>query len=252
MQGLRKAVVVISILSAVLASGNIAVGAKSSIVELHAAHGSQLQLERVLATLNADGSSTITVTDSILPSQHVEYDLQVDLKAGTYTATAKPAKDPAPRPNTSAASATAVTPMSSVQRTLYVQLTTHDPAGVDLAKTFHRLWWAVDNSQIDYSGFIYSELTCWAANPSSLGTHWYNDQCWNSGVSGDSTYVTATSSTHYYNYDFDNPALATYVSHQTAITGYNCTSCAGTYSYSWSYNGEDTALLITTVAIGGS
>ncbi|MBN6188263.1 hypothetical protein JQN58_15495 [Aneurinibacillus sp. BA2021] len=55
----------------------------------------------------------------------------------------------------------------------WVKAITDDPVGVDLCTTKVNLSWYDYGSTI---GFKSHSISPWAANPSSLGTHWYVDR----------------------------------------------------------------------------
>ena len=62
--------------------------------------------------------------------------------------------------------------------------------------------------------FSSSNGSCWAANPSPLDTHWYVNTCGYYNKTGGG----GNASGSYYNYDFLDDQVATYVSQMADIT----------------------------------
>lgn len=60
--------------------------------------------------------------------------------------------------------------------------------------------------------------SCWAANPSSLGTHWFTNSCGDTGPQGYDGYADLFAYGGYINWDFLLDSLSTEVN-QTAEVG---------------------------------
>lgn len=89
-----------------------------------------------------------------------------------------------------------------------MSLTTLDPANIELTKTYFYMSWNRDFSNLSTS------VIPWAANPSSLGTHWYYDSHYIAFPGGPSRSCSA----FYHNYDFLIPSLRTDVKHYLKLT----------------------------------
>jgi hypothetical protein len=125
--------------------------------------------------------------------------------------------------------------MASTSYTGWVKAITDDPVGVDLCSTKLTLSWYDYGSTIGYKS---RDLSTWAANPSSLGTHWYviGSTLDNYSLNSSKTQLTQKGYGYYRNYDFLDDDEETRVTHIISITAKN----DGTYSYvvDWERWGE--------------
>lgn len=96
------------------------------------------------------------------------------------------------------------------------RVTTYDPIYVSLTETTaHSNWGTI---QVRTCKWYRTGLNgCWAANPSSLGTHWYVSSCGKQGPSGGDYGYDFTALGSYYNYDFGLNSLMTTVSQYVRI-----------------------------------
>ncbi len=141
-------------------------------------------------------------------------------------------------------------PNTYVARPAIVRLQTKDPAFITLNETTDYLRWKVnDNGTVTYLAW---DDSCWAANPSPVGTHWYCEWCTNDPpwyeYYGHHEAVYNTASGHYINWDFGDPNLSTEVYHSITIKGKN----DGNFVYWISYTdwGEYAWLLHHSVVVG--
>jgi len=162
------------------------------------------------------------------------YKISIDEENGTYTATRLPDK----QIEAILLESQEVSPMASHYRS--VTAITDDPAGVDLAKHTHRLNFTTGSGKATYSSRTKS---AWAANPSSLGTHWYVDENVYTGLGyldGNRT-VYSSSRAKFHNYDFGDDSTVTRVTHYITIEGYY--TGGSNYYVDWSRSGEGWNLL---------
>lgn len=131
-----------------------------------------------------------------------------------------------------------------------VWVQTTDPVWEQLAETANLLEWTVySNGQVGYNR---RQINCFASNPTSFDTHWYNNICsWVGSVSysGDHTSLFSQAKGNYYNYDFMLDNMATYADHLSNLQGKN----DGSNEYSWSdvHSGEFYWLLWGHVYVDG-
>lgn len=108
-----------------------------------------------------------------------------------------------------------------------VRVQTLDPVFVQLTETSNFLQWVVfHDGSVDWEIQRYG---CWAANPSSLGTHWFTRYCSSPWPYWNYTSVYSSSSGGYINWDFGNDSVATYVDQWCQIQALN----NGWYRYWW-------------------
>lgn len=122
-----------------------------------------------------------------------------------------------------------------------VSVFTRDPPQLILTQTYSKLDWTVySNGTVNWN---YYDDSCWAANPSSVGTHWFVRSCWYGSVwrTNGNTQVCHNHDGSYYNYDFGNPGLRTDVYQWTQICGRN----DGYFNYWWNHtdSGEYSSLI---------
>lgn len=131
------------------------------------------------------------------------------------------------------------------------RVTTYDPIYVSLTETSAFSDWGT--LQLRYCKWMKTGFNgCWAANPSSLGTHWYVSSCGRQGPYGGDYSYDFTALGSYYNYDFGLNSLITTVSQNIRIrlqgsigvvTSWNHTD-GGEFSYlifgSYQQSGQNT------------
>jgi hypothetical protein len=209
------------------------------------------------ATILSDGSVTISGSGSAAVGKPTSgFDFEVDLKTGLYkTRSLDPdeiaALVPKTRPlrqsevgrNSDNITSLAIVPGYWSGR---VRLQTKDPVLIVLAETTTQLtWYTYSSGSVVWTS--YSDA-CWAANPSSLGTHWYNSYCayggpWYSG----STNVCNDNSGNYYNWDFGVSSWRTDASHFVQLCGRN----DAYFNYWWSHtdSGEGSWLIFGSILL---
>jgi hypothetical protein len=127
-----------------------------------------------------------------------------------------------------------------------VRVQTKDPAFIVLTETSTELAWTTFfDGTVDWDWWSDG---CWAANPSSLGTHWFVSSCW----SGPVWFTSASRVCHdhggsYFNDDFMLDSLRTNASQYAIICGRN----DALFDYNWSHNdsGEASLLIFGTVVL---
>lgn len=127
-----------------------------------------------------------------------------------------------------------------------VRVQTRDPLLVVLTETTTELTWTVDSGGT-VSWNSYGD-GCWAANPSSLGTHWFVSSCQLGGPWYPSaTRVCNDNRGYYYNWDFEDENLRTNVSQWSWMCGRN----DALYDFNWSHNdsGEFSLLIYGSVVL---
>lgn len=183
--------------------------------------------DEVLVT-TIDGEEHVIVSGNSKAGGEIDaYEISLDRQDNTYSVVEKEPTELA----TNTLSALAAT----TSHTGWVKAITDDPVGVDLCSTKLTLSWYDYGSTIGYQS---RNLTRWAANPSSLGTHWYSsggtlvDYSLNSGK----TVLTQRGYGYFYNYDFLDDDKITNVNHDITIKAQN----DGTYDYvvDWTRSGE--------------
>lgn len=75
--------------------------------------------------------------------------------------------------------------------------------------------------------------SAWAANPSSLGTHWFVNENRYEGFVDEGKFINSSSYHSYYNWDFLDDDKRTDVWHRVNIRGYN-----DGYVYYYTQNGK--------------
>lgn len=138
----------------------------------------------------------------------------------------------------------AITPGTYTGR---VRVQTKDPVFVILTETMTQLTWTVSSSGT-VTGAQPSSDSCWAANPSSLGTHWFVSYCANGALYTSAGRVCNDNQGSYYNYDFGFDSDITTASQYVYVCGRN----DAFYDYNWSHNdsGEGYLLIYGSVVVG--
>ena len=127
-----------------------------------------------------------------------------------------------------------------------VRVQTKDPVFVVLTETMSRLTWTVSaGGAVAWQSYSDS---CWAANPSSLGTHWYVSSCAYGGPYTSSGRVCNDNTGNYYNYDFGFDDDITTASQYVYLCGRN----DAMYDYNFTHNdgGEGAILIYGSVVTG--
>lgn len=96
--------------------------------------------------------------------------------------------------------------------------TTLDPVAVALNRSRHELTWGGSSTD---AWKVSRNATAWAANPSSLGTHWYVGTNKYEGHVDEGKYINSSSYHSYWNTDFGSDSTRTDVWHRVNIQGYN-------------------------------
>lgn len=124
-----------------------------------------------------------------------------------------------------------------------VRVQTKDPAFIVLTETTAQVSWSVAaNGTVTWTS--YSD-GCWAANPSALGTHWYNSSCSLGAAYYNSNRACNANTGSYYNYDFVDPNAGTFVTDSDWLCGRN----DAIFDYNWSHSdsGEGALLIYGSV-----
>lgn len=197
-------------------------------------------------TLVQDGDTyTVKVEDKIFEKGTEAYSIKVDTNTLTYIATELSENE-----TTQIETKTNLNSISPLATTIgkYIQVKaiTDDPVGANLAWTTHKLVWNYDGYKVYTNN---RDGLCTAANPSSLGTHWFVDSCVYNGYSiidlGKTVYSSLTAK--YHNYDFMDNSKITNVSHTIYLEGhYTGTSY---YSAIWTKSGEGSSLLDLDIVV---
>ncbi|MGE7690863.1 hypothetical protein ACQKMI_16820 [Lysinibacillus sp. NPDC097214] len=108
--------------------------------------------------------------------------------------------------------------------------TTYDPVSVALNRSRHELTWGGNPND---AWKISRKATAWAANPSSLNTHWYIVSNKYEGYVDGGKYINSSSYHSYYNTDFVSSSKRTDVWHRLNVRGYD-----DGYAYITAENGK--------------
>lgn len=190
---------------------------------LEPAPGTEVLLDRVEVITTSNGMRTVRAEVARTSPTRAEtfgYRLIVNISEGTYRTVRVPVPKSASEQTATVGNRQEATPGDDISinttgstRFAWVVLNTVDPIGEILNRTRNKVEWITNvDGSLTAAGW-YTE--CWAANPSSLGTHWYVASCVNgSPVYGSSrTDVTHDSDAAYYNYDFQLDTTRTDVWH---------------------------------------
>lgn len=88
---------------------------------------------------------------------------------------------------------------------------TWDPVNIELTHTDLTLWWSREDSAWGCRWRTHASKSCWAANPSPFGSHWYVDACSFTPIESWDMWANETTLGSYHNYDFDEPLIGTWV-----------------------------------------
>jgi len=231
-------------------------------MKLRPQQNSEVIVPEFKALFLSDGSVTLSGKGNAKAGEPVQgFDFEVDLSRGTYstqrinqaeierrdllegrpreTEQINRSQTP-PNPDLKA-----ITPGYYTAR---VRVQTKDPAFIVLTETMTRVSWTVSSSGT-VTGAQPSSDSCWAANPSSLNTHWYVSYCLNGALYVSAGRVCNDNQGEYYNYDFGFDSDITTASQYVYACGRN----DATYDYNWSHNdgGEGAILIYGSVVLGG-
>jgi hypothetical protein len=227
-------------------------------VKLQPQPGTEVIVPELKALFLSDGSVTLAGKGSVrVDAPPQGFDFEVDLARGTYVTRRVDQQEIEERDRQRGSVEKngqegplggpvieAITPGSWSGR---VRVQTKDPAFILLAETMTRLTWSVATSGT-VTWQSYSD-SCWAANPSSLGTHWFVSYC----LSGAPWYASTTRVCNenrgdYYNYDFAFDDQITTASQYAWLCGRN----DAIFDYNWTYNdgGEGSLLIYGSVVTG--
>ncbi|MCM1567538.1 MAG: hypothetical protein FNP40_08635 [Dehalobacter sp. 4CP] len=217
-----------------------AIESTSKVIQLSPDVQTEKILDNVELIMNTD-SATLTVKDHKEKDAGLEsYTVTIDKENKTYKARKATGKELEKITSTiernSPSSKSGLSSRGSYS--LRVAATTFDPPGYVLCQTYNELYWYNEGTtsylQSRYEGY-------YAANPSILGTHWYCNGLYWTGLSQGVPSVTSSNTADFYNWDFILPNYATYVSHSiTCQGGWNGSAY---YTASTTRSGEDYFLL---------
>lgn len=211
------------------------------------------------AFLLSDGSVTVRGRGTAVAGAEPEgFDYKVDFANGTYTTRRLDrqeieerdrlektfAKEESGDETPDSMHGNAITPGTYFAR---ARVQTKDPVNILLAETMTSLTWRVASTGA-VTGISPSTDSCWAANPSSLGTHWFVASCSYGPLYTSAGRICNDNTGNYINYDFVLPNYSTTAAHYVYVCGRN----DATYNYDFTANhgGEGWFLLSGTVVLG--
>lgn len=130
----------------------------------------------------------------------------------------------------SISSISSIQPLATSQYTAGLRYSTIDPANIALNRSTHQMTWYGNGSDA-WKGT--RSASAWAANPSSLGTHWFVNANRYEGFVDEGRFVNSSSYHSYYNWDFLDDDKRTDVWHRVNIRGYG-----DGYVYYYAENGK--------------
>lgn len=226
-------------------------------VKLQPQPEAEVILPRLKALYLSDGSVTLSgqgTVDARAPMHG--YDFEVDLVRGTYKTRrldraeieARERLQDSPREEQTVYRLREDLQEKATVYCARVRVRTEDPVFVDLTETMTRLSWTISSTGALSS--TYAADYCWAANPSSLGTHWYTNYCTYGGLYTSAGRLCNDNTGDYYNYDFGLNSLITTANQYVYVCGRN----DATYNYNWTHNdgGEGALLIFGSVVLGCS
>ena len=123
---------------------------------------------------------------------------------------------------------------------------TWDPVYIELTHTDITLNWAKEDSPRGCRWVATGYGSCWAANPSTAGTHWYVDNCPQRYVEAADSFAFGFQGGVFHNNDFGLDALRTDVSNHATVEWLGGNAIA--HGYQFSASGEWYFFLDATVA----
>lgn len=226
-------------------------------VKLQPQPEAEVVIPQLKALFLSDGSVTLSGQGTVDASAPVHgYDFEVDLARGTYTTRRLDQLEIEERERLQGGPRKEQPVHRSREgllekATVYcarVRVRTEDPVFVDLTETMTRLSWTISSTGTLSS--TYAADSCWAANPSSLGTHWYTNYCTYGGLYTSAGRLCNANTGDYYNYDFGFDDQITTANQYVYVCGRN----NATYDYNWTHNdgGEGALLIFGSVVLGCS
>ncbi|HJX28650.1 MAG TPA: hypothetical protein VJ885_12105 [Thermoanaerobaculia bacterium] len=227
------------------------------VVKLQPRAEAEVVVRDFKALFLTDGSVTVTGKGTVRAEAPPQgFDFEVDLARGTYTTRRLDQHEIEERDRLRESTREnqggeplepaikAITPGTWFGR---VRVQTKDPVFVVLTETMSSLTWTTSSTGT-VTGSSPSTDSCWAANPSSLDTHWFTSSCAYGGLYASSGRVCNDNTGSYYNYDFGDDADITTVSQYVYLCGRN----DAMYDYSFTHNdGGEAALLIYGSVVTG-
>lgn len=226
------------------------------VVKLQPQADAEVNVPELKAIFLSDGSVTVTGKGRArVDAPPQGFDFEIDLARGTYTTRRIDQREIEERDRQREAlqktrgeeplgpAIEAITPGTWSGR---VRAQTKDPAFIVLTETMTRLTWTVSaGGAVAWQSYNDS---CWAANPSSLNTHWYVSSCAYGGPYSSSGRICNDNSGGYYNYDFAFDEDITTANQYVYLCGRN----DATYDYNFTHNdgGEGALLIFGTVVTG--
>lgn len=229
------------------------------IVKLRPQADAEVVIPDFRAIFLSDGSVSIRAKGTADANAEPQgYDFEVDLVNGTYTTRRLDRQEIAERDllqqellkdqlsgeEPLESTTKAITPGTWFAR---ARVQTKDPVNVLLAETMTSLTWTVSSTGT-VTGVSPSTDRCWAANPSSLGTHWSVSSCSYGALYVSAGRVCNDNTGNYINYDFGLPAYSTTASHYVYVCGRN--DATYNYDYTANHGGEFYFLLTGTLILG--
>lgn len=232
------------------------------IVQLQPQADAEVMIPNFKALFLSDGSVSLRGSGTAIAGAEPQgYDFEVDLASGTYTTRKLDKQEIEERDRLEKGDLKDQQSGDPIRRVIEQAITpgtyragarvqTRDPVYVLLAETMTNLVWTVSSSGT-VTGTTGSSDRCWAANPSSLGTHWYTQYCKNGALYVSLGRVCNDNVGNYINYDFP-PLFPTPESTTASHSVYVCGRNDATYNYNWSANhgGEASYLLTGSVVLG--
>ena len=213
-------------------------------------------LEDVRVVIEPDDTIIVSFKGQLAPGAIMEaFDVNVDLDKKTYTATLENEEDsdefiekllqedPLFFENKETPHAPVMN-KTIWKTTLNLEITTKDPLFLTLCRTTHILSWNYDGTTAQFNS---RALKYFAANPTLVGTRWYHSSSGYSYLTSTSTKIMSEAYAKYWNSDFGNPTLRTYVDHRIYLAGLKNGYLE--YSSSTKKSGEFSWLLISSVRV---
>lgn len=229
------------------------------VVRLQPLADAEILVPNFRAILHEDGSVTLTGSGRAKVGAPTSgFDFEVDVLAGTYTTRRldpREIEELVPLQEATGVNRALREPGDEGRAPVEkvspgnwwgrVRVQTKDPALIVLAETKVELHWNVAaNGSVTWNSYTDG---CWAANPSSLGTHWFVSSCAAGGgpwyASGNR--VCNDNSGSYYNWDFLIANQRTDSSHYAWMCGRN----DAIFDYNWSYSDSGEASLLIFGAV---
>ena len=214
-------------------------------IKLKPRKGTEVILPDFTATVYDDDSVSVSASGTYaVDAPPLTYNFEVDIKAGTYSTIRIDPSQEAPEEQGTETETTTGLDLNSVSgnmRTLAinpgdatakVRVIGRDPGWLVVNQTTDILRWRVyANGTVRWLGFT---DTCFAANPTRAGTHWFTTSC-----SGEqpwypqgNTSVQNNSSGQYINWDFGNNGWSTESRANIVIVGRNDRR----FDYNWAFD----------------